>query len=178
MFKKAILCIPFLPLSACASVNSAIDSTTSLFTSDDANYCPDVAILSDASSITNFQDNITNMENLNFHASMSLADGSCIIDDNNVSVDFSITITAQKGAAIPSPRAETDYFIAVIDYNGLIIKRDSFPANIIFSSEENTSTLTANIGQNISIAPNHTAEDYKIITGFELTREEAAYNRR
>jgi len=145
--------------------------------------CPSTAILSDAVTVTKLKTGVPpmppNPANVVLTAEMGPAQLKCDYDriKNTLAVDVSFTVRTTRGAAAAEGvDPPLDYFVAVVDADGNVLSKR------LFQTQSRGRTATGTFTQNINNFPvalgmDKRPFDYEILTGFQLTAAELAYNR-
>ncbi len=148
--------------------------------------CPDYAILEDAATLTAFQDGPgRDITDVTVRAEITQVRMECITDVDSdtrmghMEIKIIPVIAAEMGAANTAEAATLPYFIAVIGPEKKILYREALSMDVSFKN--NRTRL-------IALAPSTTVElpltsqirnrYYQIYTGFALTEEQAAFNRK
>ncbi len=157
-----------LPLGACATPDPSVLAAS----------CPGTGVLFQASSVTKLRPNGKEPSDAIFAALMGPPVLSCDYDmvDNRVSVDIRFPISLKKGAA-PGGTQRLTYFVAVMDSAGNMLTKRSFDRDVDLGRND-TATLTEEVDNTeIKLAQDKKPYDYQILTGFQMTPDELAYNR-
>jgi hypothetical protein len=145
--------------------------------------CPSTAVLSDAVTVTKLRPGAPatapNPANVVLSAEMSQAQLECEYDGerNAITIDINFAVRATRGAAATGPDPELDYFIAIVDAEGTLLTK-----NIFKSQPDLNGRMTGQYTQNVSnfvfqLAMDKRPLDYQLLTGFQLSPAELAYNR-
>lgn len=145
--------------------------------------CPSTAVLSDAVTVTKLRPgaptNVQNPANVVLSAEMSQAQLECEYDveKNAITVEINFAVRATRGPAAMGTDPELDYFIAMIDAQGNLLTK-----NIFKSQPDLNGRMAGQYTQNVSnfvfqLATDMRPIDYQLLTGFQLTAAELAYNR-
>ena len=145
--------------------------------------CPSTAVLSDAVTVTKLRAgapvNVQNPANVVLSAEMSQAQLECEYDaeSNAITIEINFAVRATRGAAAMGDDPELDYFVAMIDAQGNLLTK-----NIFKSQPDLGSQMAGQYTQNVSnfvfqLAMDMRPIDYQLLTGFQLTPAELAYNR-
>ena len=145
--------------------------------------CPSTAVLSDAVTVTKLRpgspNNVQNPANVILSAEMSQAQLECQYDAerNAVTIDINFAIRATRGAAAMGADPELDYFIAMVDAQGNLLTKNIFKSQPVLNGR-----VPGQYTQNVSnfvfqLAMDMRPIDYQLLTGFQLTPAELAYNR-
>jgi len=145
--------------------------------------CPSTAVLSDAVTVTKLRPGVPatppNPANVILTAEMSQAQLECQYDAemNAVTISINFAVRATRGAAASGDDPELDYFIAMVDAAGNVLTK-----NIFKSQPDLNGGMMGQYTQTISnfvfpMATDMRPLDYQLLTGFQLTPAELAYNR-
>jgi hypothetical protein len=131
--------------------------------------CPRTAILAQAATLTRFGAGaVQNPANAATKATMSQPTLDCSYNsgEGRVSVDVTIPVRITgQGTAIA-------YFVAVLDSAGNIVSKEIFSANV-GSDEYRELSVDDRV---ITLGQGKRPYDYQILTGFQLSAAELAYN--
>ncbi len=144
--------------------------------------CPSTAVLSDAVTVTKLRPGAPatppNPANVVLAAEMSQAQLECEYngETNALTIDINFAVRATRGMAATGTDPELDYFIAVVDAEGTLLTKN------IFKSRPDLRAQMGIYTQNVSnfvfpLAVDKRPADYQLLTGFQLTPAELAYNR-
>lgn len=134
--------------------------------------CPSINVLEEATRITQMQGG-----KIDLKAEISDPAIACTVAGATAKSQLSFYV---KGAIAPTsdvaPRT-VPYFVAIIS-NGEIIGKEVFDLKLAFEGGKRMLNVRERIAKiDIPIAAGKTAEDYSITIGFQLTQEQADYNR-
>jgi hypothetical protein len=142
-------------------------------------------VLSDATIVTKLKPGTPaaaaapSAANVAFTAEMSQAKLVCNYDraKNSLNVDIEFAIRARRGAAAQGPDPKLDFFVAVVDDDNNLISKRVFSAQPSIGS--GMATMFTQTVENfpVPLAMDKRPYDYEILTGFQLTPDELAYNR-
>ena len=145
--------------------------------------CPATAVLSDAVTVTKLKPGTPpgqpNPANVAFTAEMSQAKLDCNYDrdQNRLSVDIDFAVKATRGPAAMGPDPQLDFFVAVVDADNNIISKTVYHGQPdLRGRASNVYTQKVN-NFPVPLAMDKRPYDYEILTGFQLTPDELAYNR-
>ena len=148
--------------------------------------CPDYAILEDASTLTAFQEGAgRDITDITVRGQITQVQLECLsdIDNDTNSGQMDITIipiiAAEMGAANTSEAATLPYFIAVVGPDKEILYREGLSMDVSFKN--NRTRLVARAPATtieLPITPNIRNQYYLVYVGFELTEQQAAFNRK
>ena len=145
--------------------------------------CPSTAVLSDAVTVTKLRagapTNVQNPANVVLSAEMSQAQLECEYDAerNAITIDINFAVRATRGPAAMGNDPELDYFIAMVDTEGNLLTKNIFKSRPVLNGR-----VPGQYTQNVSnfvfpMAMDMRPIDYQLLTGFQLTPAELAYNR-
>jgi hypothetical protein len=144
--------------------------------------CPSTAVLSDAVTVTKLKAGVAampNPANVVLTAEMSQAQLECEYDaeKNAITINLNFAVRATRGAAATGDDPELDYFIAMVDAGGNVLTK-----NIFKSQPDLNGRMAGEYTQTVSnfvfpMATDMRPIDYQLLTGFQLTPQELAYNR-
>jgi hypothetical protein len=176
------LLVAALPLAGCETLG--LTTPTPDFSQVDLGpVCPATAVLSDAVTVTKLKPGTLvaerNPANIAFTAEMSQAKLDCNYDreKNRLSVDIDFAVKGTRGPAAAGTDPQLDFFVAVVDLDNNIVSK------AVYHGQPQMSGRASNIyTQNVSnfpvpLAMDRRPSDYEILTGFQLTPDELAYNR-
>jgi hypothetical protein len=145
--------------------------------------CPSTGVLSDAVTVTKLKAGTQGVApspaNIAFTAEMSQAKLDCNYNrgQNKLSVDINFAVKATRGPAAMGPDPQLDFFVAVVDADNNVLRKTVYhgkpdmagrPTNVYTQSVDNFP---------VPLGMDKRPYDYEILTGFQLTPDELAYNR-
>lgn len=148
-----------------------------------ASECPDVRIMDELSGISEFTNPAYPHEkNMISHADLKLQGASCDLANSSVTVDIKLAfngILGPRGRINQGDRPFFSYpfFVAVIDPRGEIMGKQIFSASMNYDSKEDSQTHYEDLRQIIPITEKSYARRYRILIGFQLDKQQLAYNR-
>ncbi|MDR3519017.1 MAG: hypothetical protein P4M00_24730 [Azospirillaceae bacterium] len=140
--------------------------------------CPKVGFVPDATQITQFRDG-PGRDLTDIVARAGLLDfrGQCDYDDEGVTVSFNLFIGAERGPAFKGTEpAHLPYFVAITAPDGEIVAKQEFSAAIDFKDAARGGTAES-LEQRIPLPKGKDARAYTVMAGFQLSRDQLAYNR-
>ncbi len=148
--------------------------------------CPDYAILEDAATLTAFQDGPgRDITDVTVRAEITQVRMECITDvdsDTNtghMEIKIIPIIAAEMGAANVAEDATLPYFIAIIGPDKEILYREGLSMDVSFKNNRTRLiALAPSTTVELPITPDIRNRYYQIYTGFELTEQQAAFNRK
>ena len=171
-----------MPLAGCQTLGLSSPSPDELV-ADTGPICPSTAVLSDAVIVTKLKPgtlaSVPNPANVAFTAEMSQAKLDCNYDrsQNKLSVDINFAVKAARGPAATGTDPQVDFFVAIVDADNNIISK------IVYHGKPDMAGRTTNIYTQsvrnfaVPLGMDKRPYDYEILTGFQLTPDELAYNR-
>jgi hypothetical protein len=133
--------------------------------------CPSINVLIEATRITQFQNGAIDLK-----AEIRDPEIKCTLTGGKANSQLSFWV---KSAISPSSDAgprRVPYFIAVI-LEGQVVAKQVFDLELAFGNDRKL-LVKEKVGHvDIPVAPEKTAEDYSVTIGFQLTEEQANYNR-
>jgi len=136
--------------------------------------CPAVAVVGDAGTLTRFEGQGRNVEDVAFTASIVDVTLTCEeAEDVTSEVIFSVAATAGdafKGGSVTIP-----YFVVVMKDNSQIITKKIYDVTLNFDREGRASSREV-IEQHIPTIEQARRYNYEVLLGFQLTAQDAVYN--
>jgi hypothetical protein len=180
-----LLSIPSRLAAGIAAVAPALSSCSS--TTDAPLICPEVALVSDAMTVTRFLPGRgEDLTDVDYAAELTNVDSQCRVvggrdQDQTVVVELAPAITAIRGPANEDRKATFDYLVSVTDQDQNILSVQRFPMSVEFVGNRSRTTVTDNdppVTVAIPLAPEKSADEYQIFVAFQLAPQELEYNRR
>jgi hypothetical protein len=177
-----LVCTAFLPLTGCDTLSGLFDNTPR-DPVDPGPICPATAVLSDAATVTKVKAGTSAVRvspgDISLEAEMTQARLVCHYNraDNKLTVDLSLPIRATRGPAATATDPLLPFFVAVIDADNNVISKS------VYNSQPQLAGRMSNLyNQSVSdfgvpLAMDKRPYDYELLTGFQLTPDELAYNR-
>lgn len=148
-----------------------------------ASPCPQVEIVDDLSSISDFTDPKNQKKsNLISRVNIKSAESACKLASKSAIVDLKLVFEGNlgaKGKQKPSDKPFFSYpfFVAVTAPSGKIMAKEIFAASMTYASNEDKHAYFEKLRQIIPIKSKDLANRYRILIGFQVTPEQLAYNR-
>ena len=144
--------------------------------------CPSVIVVGDARQITQFLPGQgRDLTDIVLEASIVDFNGTCETDTNDdvefVDVELNLTIEARRGPANSDRTGAYEYFVAIVDQGKNIRAREVFASDFEFEDGRTRLAAVEELTQEIPLRPGEAGQDYDIMVGFQLTREQLEYNR-
>ena len=164
MFKYAILAASLAVALAAPVANSKTQARVGA--------CPSISVLADATRLAVMQSG-----QVDFAAEIRMPELDCKVANATAKSSLSFWV---KSAIAPTSQVgerSVPYFVAVIS-NGQVIDKKVFDLKLPFSNGDHKVLVKESVARiDIPIASGKQAEDYSVTIGFQLTPEQAAYNR-
>jgi hypothetical protein len=171
-----------MPLGACETLGLTSPAPDPTLV-DMGPICPASAVLSDAVVVTKLKPGTPpgqpNPANIAFTAEMSQAKLDCNFnrEKNTLSVDINFAVKASRGPAGMGADPQLDFFVAVVDADNNIISKTVYHGQPDLRGKQ-SNVYTQNVDNvPVPLAMDKRPYDYEILTGFQLTPDELAYNR-
>ena len=141
--------------------------------------CPSTAVLADAVTVTKFKPGVPANAGMMFTAEMSQAQVTCDYDmmRNTLSVDLSFAVKGARGPAAAGADPPLDFFVAVVDIDGNLLAKKVYQNQPDLGNKPNAQWTQRINNFSVPMAQDKRPYDYEILTGFQLTPEELAFNR-
>src|SRR5579885_1742294 len=169
-------------LSGCETLGLS-DLTPNPNLVDTGPICPATAVLSDAVSVTKLKPGTPpgqlNPMAVAFSAEMSQAKLVCNYnrDQNRLTVDINFGIKATRGPAAAGADPQLSFFVAVVDEDNNIVSKGIYNSPPQMDGRT-TNTYTQSVDNfPVPLGMDKRPGDFEILTGFQLTPDELAYNR-
>jgi hypothetical protein len=168
-----------LPLAACETLGL----TSPKEAVDPGPICPSTAVLADADTVTKLKTGtplgMQNQMSVVFSAEMSQAKLNCNYNrtENKLSLDLSFAVKANRGPAATGADPQLDFFVAVIDADNNVIAKNIYHAQPDMAGRANNMFTESVSNYPVPLAMDKHPYDYEILTGFQLSPDELAYNR-
>ncbi len=176
----APLLLVVLPLAACETLGL---SSAPQITLNPGPACPATAVLSDATTVTKLKPDASaampKTADVAFQAEMSQAKLDCNYNrnDNKLAVSLSFAIRAARGPAAAMADPQLPFFVAIIDSDNNIVAKSVYTSQPQMSGRASNTYTEAVSSFPVPLAMDRQPSDYEILTGFQLTPDELAYNR-
>ena len=156
-----------LPLFGCSYFSNNFGDTK----------CPSTDIAGETATVTQVRGTGGNYADLMYKASLGNLKGSCDVEDDGVTVNISVTTLAEIGPAASDRNANFPYFVAVIGPDNRIITKRVLDNNLTFAAGQSRIGATDQISQQIPYKDKREVGKYHVYLGFQLNKDELAYNR-
>jgi len=141
--------------------------------------CPRVAVLYDASRLTDFVLGVSKTtENVAYDAEIYNPIIKCKYDEDVVISDIEFNLDVMRGPQGISGKREFLYFVAVTELNQEVLEKKIYTFRVNFDDDERR-VVAKQEAKNIKINFQRLGRGdlYEILVGWDLTPEELAYNR-
>ncbi|WP_339743110.1 hypothetical protein [uncultured Maricaulis sp.] len=171
----AILAAAAFMLSGCQTVVQAFSDPVA-----NAGPCPSALSLYDAHRIVELQGGEVRYENIGFTGEILGVRSLCTYSgENPIIANLELDMAFGRGPAAQGESHTYQYFVAVTRRDIAVIEKQVFPVTVRFRAGQDRVYMTETIDA-ISI-PRLNADtsgvNFEILTGFELTDEQLAFNR-
>ena len=134
--------------------------------------CPSISILGDATRLA-----VLKAGEVDFAAEIKMPALDCTVAGATAKSSLSFWVKSAIAPAGEVSERSVPYFVAVIS-NGQVINKKVFDLKLPFTGDERKVLVKESVARiDIPIASGKAAEDYSVTIGFQLTPEQAAYNR-
>jgi uncharacterized lipoprotein YmbA len=159
-----VLTLVAFTLAACAS--NPLEVTIS--------RCPAVAIVADTGSMTRFDGEGVNVENVLFTATISDVVVTCN-EEEAVNNAVGFYINAHSDGRVTNQTITVPYFAVVLKDNSQIVTKRIFDVELNFDSNGYASSQQA-LSQYISTIEQARRYNYELLLGFQMDLDEVVYN--
>ena len=145
--------------------------------------CPTIELVNELSLLSLFKDpQKTTAKGLSSTVSLSAGESTCEYNGKSVQVDLTLIFAAELG---PMGREDINmekamqypYFVAVTDETGKVLAKEIFTAPLTFEAGKTTAERVEKMRQIIPVENRSEGRSMKVITGFQLNKDQLAYNR-
>lgn len=136
--------------------------------------CPAVAVVGDAGTLTRFDGNGRNVENVSFTASIMDVTLTCE-EAEDVTSRVVFNIGAQAGTAFEGGSITIPYFVVVLKDNSQIVSKKIYDVTLRFDQDGRANSHEV-LAQHIPTIEQARRYNYEVLLGFQLTAQEAVYN--
>ncbi len=173
MARVSALVVGALALSGCSLFGGKVNMSMS-----DAmkQHCPPVGIVAYTGQVTRFAGAGRQSGDVTFRGEVTNLKVTCTSpkERNSVSAAITFDIVGERGPASTESSAAVTYFVALVDENQKIIKKDVYPVTLSFGqggvviSHEKLDALVPQSGEDVPYE--------EILVGLQLERDEFGYN--
>ena len=167
-----------LSLTACTAIED-------LFGDEYAPPCPEVSVLPEAATVTRFREGPgRDIIDEVFSGAIADVQMGCEHDidedtgEGSLSMAVAMMIEAERGAANRDRRAHYHYFVSLTDPSRKIIAKETFDLPTEFPGNHNRMVITDDpVSLEIPLQKGMTGANFRVVVGFQLTREDMEFNR-
>lgn len=148
------------------------------------NDCPSIELVNELTLLSDFGENAEQTpDNLISGVVMRKEASSCEYGGRSVTVDLKLAFDGQLGpkgrsAGNDTPFFSYPFFVAVTSSSGKILAKEVFAASINYEGGQDRQTYYENLRQIIPVDSRSAGKNLKVMTGFQLTQEQLAFNRK
>jgi hypothetical protein len=144
--------------------------------------CPQVEVVQELNAVNQFTAGGAQAPNLVAGARFGQVQMSCEYTPSakSVTVDMKVNVdgyTGPQSGSVSPPVFNHQYFVAVTDTQGDIMAKEVFTATHDFSNGQPQQLYQDDLRQIIPVPDREYGSKYKVLIGFQLTRDQLAYNR-
>ncbi|MGQ0662022.1 MAG: hypothetical protein ACT4P2_00245, partial [Pseudomonadota bacterium] len=140
--------------------------------------CPSASILAEAATVTRFRDgpgrDLTDVIN---EGELFDILALCSYGRRGIDVDLQVGVVATRGPADRARAAQFEYFVAILDPERQVVARQRFDVRFEFPDNRARLVRIEELEPQIPLADAALGPRYEILVGFQLTRDELAWNR-
>ncbi len=170
-----------LVLSACGAADSM-----KFWRAEKPEPCPRITVLKNASELTKFKAGPgRDLIDVLFEAKVTDVLSACKYDVDydtragTILTQVAPVIAAQRGPADQNRYADVEYFIAMVDENKKILTKRNFSLRLGFPGNlTHNSVRDEPVDLTIVTDGSKQGSDFEVYVGFQLSREEMAYNKK
>ena len=171
-----------MPLASCDSVTGLFDSQP-VITLDPGPVCPATGVLAEAASVTKLKPGASaaapKPADIAFQAEMSQAMLDCNYNriSNTLSLSLKFAVRASRGPGASGADPQLPFFVAIIDSDNNVLSKQVYNSAPLMEGRANATYTESVSSFPVPLAMDRRPSDYEILTGFQLTPDELAYNR-
>ncbi len=146
--------------------------------------CPRAGLVWQAADLSRYRDESAaatqDLRDLMLSARIMAIQGQCKAGDNakQLAAEVAVTVRYTRGPAMQGRSADVQLFVAAAE-NGNILDKAVYQTHVAFPPNVDEVTLTsAPVHMVFPVSPSKSGAAYTVLTGFQLTPDELAYNRR
>lgn len=143
--------------------------------------CPNVGVLDQADRITVFNGQGEDITDVEVRAELNKVVTQCEynLDDSTITYDLAFDGVAELGPGATSRTQNLPVFVAVTRRFGKLVKKETMTLPVTFEAGEAKLRFTKTLeGNEIPYGKGADGRIYYILVGFQLTKDQLAYNRR
>jgi hypothetical protein len=143
--------------------------------------CPPARVLRDTNRVVRLgEPGSPNADKIQFIGQINEAKLNCSYDPNTyerLTVAMGIQVTAARASAQAGDTADFQYFVAIVNLEGLVLGKKIFPFHASFPPGQNEVTRVEQIYQMIPLKYPQNGGSLEVWTGFQLSDAELKFNR-
>ena len=176
----AFLVAGILPLTGCQTLGL---SSAPQIVLDPGPVCPATAVLSDAATVAKLRPGVAGAmakgTDVSFQAQMSQARLDCNYNraENKLAISVKFAVKASRGPAATAANPQLPYFVAIVDSDNNVLVKNVYNSQPQMEGRTNNTYTETVSDLPVPLAMDRRPSDYEILTGFQLTPDELAYNR-
>ena len=173
-------CVPVIWVRCAAAAAAAALAGCAFFDDDPQPPCPRVLVVAEAEEVSQFRPGPgRDLTDIQFEAKITgLKSGCEYHEEGFVDVGANIVIALSRGPAAEGDVGHFEYFVAITDPRGTIIAKRVFALDLEFPGGAPRGAIADDVTQRIFFAPFADASLYRVLIGFQLTRDQIDYLRR
>ncbi len=146
--------------------------------------CPGVTVRPDLVHLVDFYDEANpSTGSVTSEVTITSVKNICRIENEALVMQIDIGLEGKTGPKArlkknDQPNFAYPYFVAVTDAQGNVLSKEIFAATIAYGREQNSTTSTESIFQNMPFPDASTGQVYNVVVGFQLSQTQLAYNAR
>lgn len=133
--------------------------------------CPQVAIVRALETFNDYGSDVADPSNLVAVAKMDDVIGACEYTDDNVEINFTLSMRALKGKRLGGNQVSMPYFISVVGDDNKVISKEIMTANFVFGD-----TPVAKFQEPLHVKLPYMNKEKltgtRVLMGFQLTQEQ------
>ncbi|MCB1563038.1 MAG: hypothetical protein KDJ75_05625 [Alphaproteobacteria bacterium] len=145
--------------------------------------CPHIEIVEELGTLHDFG-NQTGAQESDLISTVQIRESSnsCFYENKSVTIDLELAFDGALGPRgrlkdSDKPSLSYPFFVAITDGGGTILAKEIFSVSLVYGAEQNSQTATEKLRQIIPVPSKQKGASYKILTGFQLSQDQLAYNR-
>jgi hypothetical protein len=152
----------------------------SVFRKKEARSCPTAGVVAELRRHQVYRDGPgRDLTDLRFTAGFGDVRGDCGYDRDNLDVELTVPVVAERGPALDVNSVDIEYFVAVTGPDRRILNKQPFHVRLDFSGGKNrANAIDELVIDRIKLPKGVDGGAYAIEVGFQLTPQEVEENRR
>ena len=172
-------CVPVIWARCAAAATAAALAGCALFDDDPQPPCPRVFVLAEAEEVLQFRSGPgRDLTDIQFEAEITGLKSGCEYQEEGfVDVGVTMSFALSRGPAAEGDVGHFEYFVAITSPRETIIAKQVFALDVEFPGGAPRGAVTDDLTQRIYFRPFADASLYRILVGFQLTRDQIDYLR-